>query len=454
MKLSLIHANSRKKMTLSRGREIILGRGATEIPELEEDSKLSRQHLKFYFDDENNCFVVQDLDSTNGTFLNHNRVDPQSFFQVHVGDIVVFGNQAIEIETIWDDSKILKNTTDFTDKASINVNASLTQEMTMVDHSALYRQFSYEGSNKELIVLSIKNAFFSLISLGFYIPYAKVNLRKHIWGYTRFGPDAFNFAGSGWELLRSYLIFFGLVFFIGAGFWGVSSYAGFNWLGFANHFTERLGFEAMGLVFAFLILSVFVGLFYIAFIFYMQFGTLRYLLTRTKLRSLYFNLDSTKRLNFIVSSLGGILLTIVTLGLYFPFFKTNQLRYLWNHVSYGNQKFQFQGDGKNYARVFLKTLVFAITITILIRILSSLFSVIFSEHPFTSTTIIFILSYSSYFFIHSYFKAESLNYLINNLQVQKATFSSSFTMFQMFKLNFINYILVIVTFGLASPVVL
>ncbi len=452
MKLSLIHANSRKKLTLNESSEVILGRGATDIPELEDDSKLSRQHLKCFFDEGNKCFVVLDLGSTNGSYLNHERMEVDKAYQIHVGDIIVFGNQTLEVETIWDDSKILKNTSEFTGKPSINLEASVTQEMTVIDHTLLSREFTYEGKAKELLILSLKNAFLCLVSLGFYIPYAKVNLRKHIWSNTKFGADSFSFSGTGWELLRSYLLFFGLIFAIGGAFWGISSYFGLNWIDFARNFTEGLGFEALGLVFAFLFISVVIALFYICFIFYMQFGTMRYLLTRTKLRSLYFNLDSSMRLNFIVSSLGGMLLTLFTFGLYYPFFKARQLKYLWNYASYGSQKFNFEGTGKDYAIIFLKTSVYAITLSILAGILEKFLEVLFEAPDIVKIAGVFFY-FGTYFLIHAHFKAASLNYLVNNLKVQEATFSSNFTTFQLVRLNFVNYLLIILTLGLATPVI-
>jgi uncharacterized membrane protein YjgN (DUF898 family) len=52
----------------------------------------------------------------------------------------------------------------------------------------------------------------------------------------------------------------------------------------------------------------------------------------------------------------NIILTLLTLGIYFPFAKTNVRKYFWNHLEVHGEKFQYTGTGieilKGYALVF------------------------------------------------------------------------------------------------------
>jgi adenylate cyclase len=65
------------------------------------DSSASRYHAQVVFNPGNESIVVQDLGSTNGTYVNHERlVAPQS---LSVNDIVRIGQHLIEL-TYWDDA--------------------------------------------------------------------------------------------------------------------------------------------------------------------------------------------------------------------------------------------------------------------------------------------------------------------------------------------------------------
>jgi pSer/pThr/pTyr-binding forkhead associated (FHA) protein len=57
------------------------------------DPSVSRRHAQLTFRD--GVWVLQDLDSTNGTTLNGERVGRTT---LHSGDVVSFGNKAIQID--------------------------------------------------------------------------------------------------------------------------------------------------------------------------------------------------------------------------------------------------------------------------------------------------------------------------------------------------------------------
>ena len=98
--------NTGRKVLLSADREILVGRldAAHGIfPELDmtADSGLeqgiSRRHSRIYTRD-GTCFV-EDLDSTNGTFLNGERITPYLPYAFHDGDTLKFGSMRLFLKS-------------------------------------------------------------------------------------------------------------------------------------------------------------------------------------------------------------------------------------------------------------------------------------------------------------------------------------------------------------------
>jgi pSer/pThr/pTyr-binding forkhead associated (FHA) protein len=93
-----------RKVLLSADREILVGRldAAHGIfPELDMTADgglehgVSRRHARIYTRD-GTCFV-EDLDSTNGTFLNGERITPYLPYAFHDGDSLTFGTMKQQI---------------------------------------------------------------------------------------------------------------------------------------------------------------------------------------------------------------------------------------------------------------------------------------------------------------------------------------------------------------------
>ena len=96
--------NTGRKILLSADREILVGRldAAHGIfPELDMttdgglEQGVSRRHARIYTRD-GTCFV-EDLDSTNGTFLNEERVTPYLPYAFRDGDVLTFGTMQLEV---------------------------------------------------------------------------------------------------------------------------------------------------------------------------------------------------------------------------------------------------------------------------------------------------------------------------------------------------------------------
>lgn len=96
--------NTGRTVVLSADREVLVGRldAAHGIfPELDTTSDggleegVSRRHARIYAR-EGTCFV-EDLDSTNGTFLNGERITPYLPYAFHDGDVLTFGTLEVKV---------------------------------------------------------------------------------------------------------------------------------------------------------------------------------------------------------------------------------------------------------------------------------------------------------------------------------------------------------------------
>lgn len=96
--------NTGRKVLLSADREILVGRldAAHGIfPELDMttdgglEQGVSRRHARMYTR-EGTCFV-EDLDSTNGTFLNEERITPYLPYAFRDGDLLMFGTMRLKV---------------------------------------------------------------------------------------------------------------------------------------------------------------------------------------------------------------------------------------------------------------------------------------------------------------------------------------------------------------------
>jgi hypothetical protein len=107
VQFNVVVQNTRRTVSLSADREIVVGRldAAHGIfPELDmtPDSGLeggvSRRHARIYVR-EGVCFI-EDLDSTNGTFLNGERITPYLPYAFQDGDVLTFGTLRLEFNIL------------------------------------------------------------------------------------------------------------------------------------------------------------------------------------------------------------------------------------------------------------------------------------------------------------------------------------------------------------------
>lgn len=67
---------------------------------------------------------------------------------------------------------------------------------------------SFKSGGDRLIVLGIFNAILRILSLGLYSFWAKTEVRKRLWSFTRIDGEPLEYTGTGKELFLGFLIVF------------------------------------------------------------------------------------------------------------------------------------------------------------------------------------------------------------------------------------------------------
>ena len=114
----------------------------------------------------------------------------------------------------------------------------------------------------------------------------------------------------------------------------------------------------------------------------------------------------------------GVIVTLVTFGLYWPFFKMKSEKFWRENSWFGDVGFQFSGKGKE----FFKKFIIAILLT-----------------PLTLGFYLF------------WFTADLQRYLWSHTHVGEATFNFPITGRDYMKLKVVNYLIIVFTLGLGYP---
>ncbi|MCU0470539.1 MAG: YjgN family protein [Arcicella sp.] len=263
-----------------------------------------------------------------------------------------------------------------------------------------FRQFTYYGKGPELFKIYIINWLLTIVTLGFYYPWAKAALLKYNYQHTQFDGSNFTFHGTGKEMFKGFLKVIGVIVVL-----------------YGSLLAAQLSGNAS------LTLTV-ILIFYIVLILLVPFaihGSLRYRASRSSWRGIHFGYrgDRTTLVKLFVKD---VLLTIITFGIYNSWFINDLRTYIIGNIRFGNITFEYTGNGADFFWLNLKG-----------RILTG-------------------LSFGFYFFWYS---MELFEYYIENIYAQQdgkhLPIRSTAKGGDFFALTIVNFFLLVFTLGLAFP---
>jgi uncharacterized membrane protein YjgN (DUF898 family) len=202
---------------------------------------------------------------------------------------------------------------------------------------------AFHGTGGELFGIYIVNLCLTLVTLGIYRFWARTRVLRYLWSQTTFAGDPFAYHGTGKELWKGWLkagLIFGLPFYALTNTGAV----------FEGNLPLQIGTAML----AYSLTMVFIPVAMVS--------TRRYRLSRTSWHGIRFSFRG-RVTDFIKLYLGGMLLSVLTLGLYTPIFATRRQAFLVSHAYVGNQAWQFDGRGQDLFACFVRAiLLFPVTL--------------------------------------------------------------------------------------------
>jgi uncharacterized membrane protein YjgN (DUF898 family)/tetratricopeptide (TPR) repeat protein len=181
-----------------------------------------------------------------------------------------------------------------------------------------------EGS--VLFAMRVRNLLLSILTLGIYSFWGKAKVRRYVCGQAEYQEDRFAFHGTGRELLFGWLRALPALAFIVL----------------APNIVPIAWQNRYAILYAQLAaLVVFAVLWPIA-----RVGSYRYRLNRMSWRGIRFSYRGSA-LRYLAMSLGGWLLAVPTLGMYYPFLQNRLQALLLNETYFGDRPFRYDGRGSD-----------------------------------------------------------------------------------------------------------
>ena len=184
-------------------------------------------------------------------------------------------------------------------------------------------KLEFLGKGSEFFGIIIVNWLLTVLSFGFYYPWAKAKKLKFLYGATALNNDRFAFHGTGKEMFVGFIKAIIIIAIIYAVF--------FLFL-----------FLKMPLVG---ILILYAGI--IAIVPLAIHGSYRYRMSRTSWRGIRFGYRGNRN-EFILNFYKWFFFTIITLGIYGAWLSINTRRYVMSNVRMGDIAFKYEADGSDY----------------------------------------------------------------------------------------------------------
>ncbi|OTG85978.1 hypothetical protein B9T31_10335 [Acinetobacter sp. ANC 4558] len=283
------------------------------------------------------------------------------------------------------------------------------------------QKFQFHGTASEYFGIWIVNILLTIITIGFYAPWAKVRRLRYFYGNTELIERRFDFTGIPSRILIGRLIAIGI--YIGIAI--LSKYS--------------------------VTIAVLGGLFIYAVIPWLVCATLRFRGRNSKFGNSRFYFSGTTKRAYL-EFFKGLLITICTLGLFFPVLIWLFKRYYFNHLYIGQLKFNLRADWPVYmGAVYVPFLAFLGLLSCL-GLISFLMSDFIPRLGIENVMIIaFVFYVTSLFIIWPWMFARIFIATWKNITLSESCFQTSCREWRYTWIIFSNWIVKIMSIGLMTP---
>jgi uncharacterized membrane protein YjgN (DUF898 family) len=205
------------------------------------------------------------------------------------------------------------------------------------------KRFKYFGAGLEFAIIYFKNILLTIITMGLYYPWAKVELLKYHYQSTELDNSRFLFHATGKEVFKGFIKIYAIL---------IALYA---FLIYASQ-TQNLTLitTASILFYMFLLLLIPLAIH----------GSVRYRASRSSWKGIHFKYLGDRKELFLLF-IKGLFLTIITLGIYGAWLQVDLRKYVLRNLYFGDLSFRFNGSG---GQLFWVTVKFILLIYITLGI--------------------------------------------------------------------------------------
>jgi len=296
------------------------------------------------------------------------------------------------------------------------------------------RKLNFHGNGFDLFSIFIVNALLIIVTLGVYYFWGKVKIKRYLYSQLEFDGDRFTFHGKGKELFIGGIIG---IFILGLT------------IGLQHLIeTSKDKYILAGSIILFMILICLIPMIFVL--------SRRYYLSRSSWRGIRFSFRG-RIPSFYGIILRGVLLTIITFGLYSPYLRNRIKHFFVDNSNFGTQKFSYNGKGnevfKQYAKAFfLYVPVTALVIFLVVSIIGVVLGFIIGKDIKSIYLVVAtVCTYLSIYVVFFWFEFWFTKYVWNNTTFMDAKFRLEMKFIPFLKLKTGNLVIYILTIGLGWP---
>ena len=195
---------------------------------------------------------------------------------------------------------------------------------------------AFHGTGGDLFLTWLVNSILTVLTLGIYGPWGKAKLYRYFYSNTEFAGSRFRFTGTGKE------IFIGMLKAIGV------FVALFGFLIGSMLLAQSMGHAQIGIL---ALIPFYIALAYLSQV--GLFGAMHYRFSRARYREIAFRLEGNPW-EFAKEALPRLFLGAITFGIAMPLYTHWRIGKVYNNLSFGNLKFNWDADKGAYWRLALK----------------------------------------------------------------------------------------------------
>ena len=313
----------------------------------------------------------------------------------------------------------------------------------------------FHGRSGEIFGIFIVNLLLTIVTLGFYRFWGKTRLRRYLWNHMSVGGDRLEYTGTGKELFIGFLIVVFLVLL--PLFGGVEAW---------KAYTE---ISAPELVFIPEICQT-IAIFYLIPV--ALYRARRYRLTRTQWRGIRGG-QSGSAWAYGAISLAYYVLTVLSLGLAWPYFSVRLTTFKMANTWFGDRRVAFEASSRALYRTFLKVWALYLLLTLVPVAGAALYGItgetnieVIGISPaaegdemgwFSVTQLLLLLTLPVAFFVFRipwlWYRAAETRYFAGQIRYEGLAFAARVSGGRLVRLTLGNLFITIVTIGLGLPIV-